>query len=353
MVRKGGLEPPRAAPLEPKSSASTNSATFAAAFAERAIIQRVRGNDAREDARDSRPFSPRNVVVFAHCVRSRVSVAHYENFPVASLIVPSALRPAVAAIYRFARNADDFADEGTHTPEARLVALDRYEQALDAIAAGAPPAEPPFPELAAAIRRHSLPLALFRDLLSAFRQDVVTTRYPTFEHLLDYCRRSANPIGRLMLRVYGADSPANDRTSDAICTALQLINFWQDVAVDWQKGRVYLPGEDFARFGVTEAHIADARCDHAWRALIAFESSRTRAMLESGRPLTRALPWRLKLELSGVLAGGHRILDGIDAVHGDVFRRRPKLSRIDWALVARDAVFPPRRHRLDYPGRTA
>lgn len=282
-----------------------------------------------------------------------MSVAHYENFPVASLIVPGVLRPAVAAIYRFARNADDFADEGTHSPEARLVALDRYERALDAIETGTPPPEPPFPELAAAIGRHRLPLQLFRDLLSAFRQDVVTKRYPTFEQLLDYCCRSANPIGRLMLRLYGAESPANDRASDAICTALQLINFWQDIAADWQMGRVYLPGEDLARFGVTEAHIADARCDDAWRALIAFESSRTRALLESGRSLTRALPWRIGLELSGVLAGGHRILDGIDAVNGDVFRRRPKLSRTDWALVARDALFPPRRHRLAYPGRTA
>jgi squalene synthase HpnC len=251
----------------------------------------------------------------------------------------------VSAIYRFARNADDFADEGDLPPEARLAALDRYERALDAIEAGAPFEEPPFPELAAAIGRHGLPLALFRDLLSAFRQDVLTTRYVTFEGLLDYCRRSANPVGRLMLRLYGTESPANLRASDSICTALQLINFWQDIAVDWQKGRMYLPGADLARFGVTEEHIAAARCDDAWRALIAFESARTRAMLESGRPLARALPWRLGLELSGVLAGGHRILDGIDVTGGDVFRRRPKLSRTDWALVARDAMFPPRRHR--------
>jgi squalene synthase HpnC len=282
-----------------------------------------------------------------------VSVAHYENFPVASLIVPGPLRPAVAAIYRFARNADDFADEGAHAPEARIKALDDYERALDAIAAGAPPSDPPFPELAAAIRRHRLPLTLFRDLLSAFRQDVETQRYATFELVLDYCRRSANPIGRLMLRLYDADSAANERASDAVCTALQLINFWQDVAGDWQKGRIYLPLEDLDRFGVTEAHIAEARCDDGWRALMAFESSRARTMLESGRPLTRALPWRLGLELSGVLAGGHRILDGIDAAGGDVFRRRPRLSRTDWALVARDALFPRRRHRLAHPGRTA
>ena len=282
-----------------------------------------------------------------------VSVAHYENFPVASWLVPRGLRPAVGAIYRFARTADDFADEGDLAPAARLAALDRYGRALDAIEAGAPPADPPFPELAAAIARHGLSLAPFRDLLSAFRQDVLTTRYATFDDLLDYCRRSANPVGRLMLRLYAAESAVNLHASDAICTALQLINFWQDIAIDWRKDRVYLPAADLARFGVTLDHIAGARCDDAWRALLAFESARARDMLESGRPLTRALPWRLGLELAGVIAGGHRILDGIDATGGDIFHRRPQLSGADWARVARDAMFPPRRHRVAHPGGAA
>ena len=278
-----------------------------------------------------------------------MSVAHYENFPVATLLVPRALRPAIVAIYRFARAADDLADEGDLPAASRLAALDRYGQALDAIAAGAPPDEPPFPALADAIARHDLPLALFHDLLSAFRQDVSTTRYPSWDLLADYCQRSANPIGRLLLRLYDAESPANLAASDAICTALQLINFWQDVAPDWHRGRLYLPQEDLARFGVTETHVAQSRCDSAWRALIAFESARARRLLESGRPLTRALPWRLGLELSGVLAGGHRILDRIDASGGDVFRQRPRLSRTDWAAVACNALFPPRRHRLAQP----
>jgi squalene synthase HpnC len=278
-----------------------------------------------------------------------VSVAHYENFPVASLLMPRRLRPAVVAIYRFARAADDFADEGDLPAADRLAALDRYERALDTIASGATGTESPLRELAAAIAQHRLPLQPFRDLLSAFRQDITTTRYATADLLLDYCRRSANPVGRLMLRLYNAETPPNLIASDAICTALQLINFWQDIALDWRRGRVYLPAQDLARFGVTEAQIADARCDAAWRGLIAFESRRARTMLESGRPLTRALPWRLSLELSGVLAGGHRILDGIDAVGGDVFRRRPELSRADWAAVACNALFPPRRHRLAQP----
>jgi squalene synthase HpnC len=289
----------------------------------------------------------------AHCARFRVSVAHYENFPVASLLVPRRLRPAIVAIYRFARAADDFADEGDLPPGDRLAALDRFERSLDKIAAGATPDEPPFPELAAAIARHRLPLDPFRDLLSAFRQDVSTTRYATSDLLLDYCRRSANPVGRLMLRLYDAETPSNLVASDAICTALQLINFWQDIAADWRRGRLYLPAQDLARFGVTQSQIAEGRCDAGWRALIAFESLRARTLLESGRPLTRALPWRLRLELSGVLAGGHRILDGIDATGGDVFRRRPRLSRGDWAAVACNALFPPRRHRLAQPHTTA
>src|SRR5262249_24659360 len=160
--------------------------------------------------------------------------------------------------------ADDFADEGDVAPAERIAALDNFESALDAIAAGTVPATPPFPEVAAAVARHHMELSLFRDLLSAFRQDVTTARYATEADLFDYCRRSANPIGRMMLRIFDADGPANVAASDAICTALQLINFWQDVAADWVKGRVYLPAEHRERFGVTDAHIAEARCDAAW-----------------------------------------------------------------------------------------
>jgi len=278
-----------------------------------------------------------------------VSAAHYENFPVASFLLPRRLRAAVLAVYRFARAADDIADEGDAPPAARLAALDRYDRALDDIAAGRPPPEPPFAELAAAIDRHALPLALLRDLLSAFRQDVTITRYATFAELCDYCRRSANPIGRLLLHLYGATAAADLARSDAVCTALQLVNFWQDIAVDWRKHRVYLPQEDLARFGVTEAQVAAARCDGGWRALLAFETGRARALLAAGRPLAQALPWRMALELRGVLAGGHRILDGIDAAGGDVFRHRPQLGRRDWAIVAWQALVPPRRRRAGPP----
>lgn len=273
-----------------------------------------------------------------------MSAGHYENFPVASLLVPARLRLPTLAIYHFARAADDLADEGDAPPAERLHALEQFRAAVDAIGRGETPAWGPFPELAEAVRQHGLPTDLLKDLLSAFAQDVTTFRYRTYADLLDYCRRSANPVGRLVLHLYDAATDTNVAWSDAICTALQLTNFWQDVASDWKRGRIYLPVEHLTRFAVTETTIADARVDEAWRALLRFETACTRSMLESGRPLVRRLPWRLRLELSGVLAGAHRILDGIDAVDGDVFARRPRLHTGDWLLVALRAVFPARRH---------
>ncbi len=267
-----------------------------------------------------------------------VSVSHYENFPVASRLMPASLRPAVLAIYAFARAADDFADEGSDPPALRLARLDAYAAMLDRLERGDVPPEPPFPQLAAAIDRHALPTRPFHDLLSAFRQDVTKTRYASYAEVLDYCARSANPIGRLLLNLYRLSDAANLAHADAICSALQLTNFWQDIALDWAKGRVYLPGEDLTRFGVNEQQIAAGHCDLRWSQLLEFEVARTRALLESGRPLARALPLRLGLELGFIVAGGLRILGAIDAVRGDVFRRRPKLRRGDWLLMAASAL---------------
>ncbi len=269
-----------------------------------------------------------------------MSVGHYENFPVASFLMPARLRPAVVAIYRFARAADDLADEGDAAPPERVAALDAFDTELERIGRGETAATPPFPALADAIREHTLPLAPFHDLVSAFRQDVTVTRYADFDQVRDYCRRSADPVGRLLLALYGAQTPANLAASDAICTGLQLTNFWQDIAIDWQKNRVYLPQDDLARFGVDEAQIRDARVDRNWRALLAFEVARARGLLEAGRPLARALPWRLGLELSAIISGGLRILKRIDAVEGDVFAHRPVLATADWAAVGWRALFP-------------
>jgi squalene synthase HpnC len=264
-------------------------------------------------------------------------LAHYENFPVASLLLPARLRPAVQVIYAFARSADDIADEGDAGPDQRLAALHAYETALADMAQGRPQEDPLFAALAAVIRQYRLPPAPFFALLSAFKQDVVTTRYRSFADLLDYCDRSANPVGLLMLHLYGQADAQNLRDSDAICSALQLINFLQDVAIDWQKMRIYLPLEDLQRFGVTEADIADGaahgRIAPAWGALMAFEVDRARAMMLSGAPLARRLPGRLGWELRLVIQGGLRILERIESAGYDVFRRRPRLGLRDWLAI--------------------
>ncbi|MQR01506.1 squalene synthase HpnC [Glaciimonas sp. GS1] len=256
-------------------------------------------------------------------------IDHYENFPVASILMPAHLRPAVRAIYAFARSADDLADEGDATAEQRLQALGDYEVKLDRIERQEPADSPIFNALQQTITAYKLPLAPFRALLSAFKQDVVTTRYPTFNDLLDYCRRSANPVGHLMLHLYGAASEQNCRDSDAICSALQLINFWQDVAIDWRKQRIYLPLEDLQRFHVSPNHIANGDNDQAWHALMQFEVLRAREMMLSGAPLALRLPGRLGWELRLVIQGGLRILEKLESVDYDVFQRRPKIGKLD------------------------
>ena len=266
-------------------------------------------------------------------------VEHYENFPVASLLLPARLREPVEAIYAFARSADDVADEGDAPPIARLARLHDYQLALEACAHGHPVHDPSlaplFERLGRAIAAHGLPLQPFRDLLDAFMQDVGKTRYRDFDELRDYCRRSADPVGRLMLHLYGAATAENLKRSDAICTSLQLINFWQDVAVDWRKRRIYLPQDDMTRFGVDEAALdgmarAVTPVNANWQALLAFEVQRARAMMLDGAPLARALPGRIGWELRLVVLGGLRILERIEAVGYDVFRHRPTLGRNDW-----------------------
>jgi len=262
-----------------------------------------------------------------------VSVGHYENFPVASLLLPGALREPVGVIYRFARSADDVADEGDLAPEARLARLQDYRYALQAIAAGRSLAEPLFRDVARIVGAYRLPLTLFHDLLDAFTQDVTKHRYADFAELLDYSRRSANPVGRLLLQLFDRTSDENLRASDAICSGLQLANFWQDVAIDYAKQRVYLPQDEMARFGVDDTHIAEARCDAAWRALISFQIERTRAMLIAGAPLGRRLPGRIGLEIRASVQGGLRILDKLAAAGGDMFRHRPVLRWFDWPVL--------------------
>jgi squalene synthase HpnC len=265
-------------------------------------------------------------------------VDHYENFPVASILLPKRLVPAVEAIYAFARSADDLADEGDALPAQRLAALGAYEQALAAIGRGEAQLDPMFQRLAAIIAQYQLPLQPFYDLLSAFKQDVGTSTYATFALLLDYCARSANPVGFLMLSLYGAADERNITDSNAICSALQLINFLQDVAIDREKQRIYMPLDDLARFGVSAAQLDAARADQAFRELMAFEVTRARALMLSGAPLARRLPGRIGWELRMVVQGGLRILEAIERVEYDVFRRRPKLKWRDWVAIVWRAI---------------
>lgn len=272
-----------------------------------------------------------------------MAVDHYENFPVASVLLPPRFRRPVALIYRFAREADDFADEGDAPPATRLHELDRFRSELRRIQAGAAPEIGWFSDLADVIRTHALPLEPFFDLLSAFSQDVTQSRYPDYAGVLDYCRRSADPVGRLLLALYGASEPKHLAWSDAICSSLQLINFLQDVAIDYEKGRIYLPQDEMAGFGVSEAQIGRADTGSAWQAFMAFQVERTRALLYSGAPLGRVLKGRVGLEMRMIIAGGARILEKIESARGDVFRLRPVLKAVDWPIMLARALSPRER----------
>lgn len=260
---------------------------------------------------------------------------HYDDFPVASVLLPKALRAPVGVIYHVARTLDDIADEGDWLPEERHKRLADFREGLDAVAEGRPATVHPtlFAKLANVVRACRLPLAPFYDLVSAFDQDVDTTRYHDHFELLDFCHRSANPVGHLMLHLIDAATPENLADSDAICTALQLITFLQDVSADWHRGRIYLPLADRERFNVTEAQIAAGVVDKSWRALMANEVARARSLMLGGAPLALRVPGRFGLELCSVVHGGLRLLEVIERNGYDVFRARPALRFTDWAVV--------------------
>ena len=270
-------------------------------------------------------------------------VNHYENFPVASVLLPAHLRKPVELIYRFARAADDFADEGQRPDGERLALLASFADELRMIGRGKPSRIELFRELAPVVKQHRLPLALFHDLLSAFAQDVGKKRYADFTEVLDYCRRSANPIGRLLLVLFGAATPQHHAWSDDICSSLQIINFLQDIESDYARGRIYMPQDELARFHVSETQIAARDAGGNWRNFMAFQVNRTRRMLRDGAPLGHALKGRVGLELRMIIAGGDRILTKIANVGYDVFSRRPVLRPHDWLLMLLRALGTPRR----------
>jgi squalene synthase HpnC len=262
-----------------------------------------------------------------------MTTQHYENFPVASILLPRRLRHPVSIIYTFARQADDFADEGDLDDATRLALLDGFRGELERIASGSPPETALFVQLAEIIAQYKLPVQLFHDLLDAFSQDVSKKRYAHFGEVLDYCRRSANPVGRLLLHLYGATDSRNLAYSDAICSSLQLINFLQDVAIDYQKDRIYLPQDEMAKYHISEKQIACGDSSGAWGAFMLFQIERARKMLNAGAPLGKILPGRIGLEMRMIIMGGESILRKLHKSRGDVFNQRPVLKPGDWAYM--------------------
>ena len=265
----------------------------------------------------------------AYAACQALAESHYENFPVASKLMPARLRPHVAAIYAFARTADDFADEPGRESDERLRLLDEWQQKLHR-----PPVDDIFIALHDTIERFQLPVTLLEDLLSAFRQDVVTTRYQSWSALLDYCRRSANPVGRLVLRLSGYRDDALDRASDAVCTALQLTNFWQDLAIDWPRGRLYVPEEAWRAAGADPAMLDRRQMTAEWTVTMRACGERTRRLFDEGRPVCDGVDGRLRYELRATWLGGSRILDRLEAVNFNVFTSRPALGISDALVIA-------------------
>ncbi len=258
--------------------------------------------------------------------------SHYENFPVASLLLPADRRPAIAAVYAFARFADDMADEGELQPFERLIRLDAWQRKLENAFAGSTD-HPVFEALADTIARYQIPAQLFVDLLVAFRQDVVKHRYETFIDVLSYCRCSANPVGRIVLHIFEDERAEDFVWSDAICTALQLTNFWQDLSIDVKKGRLYVPLEDLDRFQYTQSGLQTMVEDDKFRELMQFEVARTRALFGEGAPLVRSAPKSLRFELALTWNGGMRVLELIQRSEYCVLSHRPRIGWWDGLTV--------------------
>jgi phytoene synthase len=310
-------------------------------------------------------WNPALAAAYAEC--QRLARRHYENFPVASWLLPVRMRPHIAAVYAFARTADDLADEGQLPSWERMRLLDDWQHRLHACAVErrVPPlhlaetsaglvaaravevSDRVFLALGATIRACNLPLSLFDDLLSAFRQDITTHRYDTWQGVLDYCRHSADPVGRLVLRIAGYHDPDLDRSSDALCTALQLTNFWQDLDRDWQNGRLYVPLDDIAREQARLEDLDSRRPTEEWRRVMHCVGARTRDLFAAGRAVCDGVSGRLRHELRLTWLGGMRILERLDQVQYDTFSHRPTLGVADApTLLWRAWAWPPAIRRV-------
>jgi squalene synthase HpnC len=263
---------------------------------------------------------------------------HYENFPVASIILPRQLRQPISVIYAFARTADDFADEGDWDAETRLTKLKDYDDKLEAIAAGKNVDDPIFIALQDVLQQHRLPVQLFHDLITAFRLDVSKQRYANIAEVWDYCRYSANPVGRLLLHLLKADTTQNLQRSDAICSALQLINFLQDISQDLRENnRIYLPQDELKRFGISEEQLRNADSSDALRRLLQQQIRYAREKMLFGQPLGRSLSGRFGFQLRMMINGGLRVLDLLEKQQADLFSR-PRLKTRDWLWMLWKAI---------------
>jgi squalene synthase HpnC len=273
---------------------------------------------------------------YAYC--QQMVRSHYENFPVASFILPKRLRQPISVIYAFARTADDFADEGDWDAQTRLTKLKEYDDYLDAIANDKTIDHPIFIALADVIQKHQLPLQLFHDLITAFRLDVTKTRFTNIDDVWDYCRYSANPVGRLLLHLMNAATEENLQRSDAVCSALQLINFLQDIEQDFvENNRIYLPQADLKRFAVDEDHFRNKRSDAAFAQLIQQQINYAREKMLFGEPLGRAVGGRFGFQLRLMINGGLRVLELLEQQKNDLFSR-PRLTKGDWLRMVLRAL---------------
>lgn len=266
---------------------------------------------------------------YAYC--EQLVRSHYENFPVASWFLPKHIRRPIAVIYAFARTADDLADEGDAPAEQRIQQLEQYGQQLDSLTDSD---DPVFIALTHVIETHQLPVQLFHDLLTAFKMDVTKKRYANFSELLFYCQHSANPIGRLLVHLNQRVSDEAMQYADAICTALQLINFYQDLGQDYaENDRIYIPLDEMQQYAVGEDHFKAQLSDQAMQDLMAFQIQRARDMLLSGHQLGTMLPGRMGFELRMIIAGGLRICEKLINNNANVFAR-PRLNKQDWLKIA-------------------
>ncbi len=291
------------------------------------------------------------VLLQAYAACEKLARSHYENFPVASRLLPATMRPHVAALYAFARVADDIADEGSRPAAARRWRILEWQRRLhESIAAGEVAGRPSLNQeesilvaLSHSIRTLDLPVSLVDDLLSAFGQDTMTTRYASWHELFEYCCRSANPVGRLVLRIAGCRDEALDRSSDALCTALQLTNFWQDLGRDWQVDRLYVPRDVQDACGASESELAGPRLTAAWANAIRMCCGVTRARFNAGRHVCDGVRGRLRYELRLTWLGGMQILERVERRRFDLLAYRPVLGSADvpkilWRAARREGA---------------